>query len=47
MKDKKRLSLSKESIRILKSAELFKVAGGTVETDRCFDTGDCTLPPTG
>lgn len=45
MKDKKKLSLSKESIRVLKSAELFKVAGGSDPTNTCDGTRDCTLPP--
>jgi len=44
----KRLSLSKESIRTLKSVELVKVAGGDA-TDTCFGTvRECDpLPPTG
>jgi hypothetical protein len=43
MKNKKKLSLSKESIRILDAAQLAEVVGGSADT--LADTKDCALPP--
>jgi hypothetical protein len=41
---KKRLSLSKESVRVLKSVEMLQVLGGT-DTDTSEGTyRECTLP---
>ena len=39
-----RLSIAKETLRVLKVAEIAKIFGGTA-TDTCPATDTCILPP--